>query len=107
MQKSILQIVDQVQVIVDRMKDSRNIADSKEVLKVSSSLSLEINCIRWKNDFDDDECRNSKDEQDAIALQFEIYAIKKGKAIDQVTIDVWNDITDDVSYLLRCYTDLD
>lgn len=75
--------------VMNRMKSSNNVSDSKRRVKITSSLTLEINCIRC--------------EFTGSPIQFEVYAIKKGEDVDCETVELHKDFEEPIEYLLNCY----
>lgn len=84
--------------VINRMIGNRDINDIKETVKISKDLSLEVNAIR--NDI-----RSPLYDGYGEILSFEIYAIKKNKSADCVTIDIFTseNFENDIMYLLNCY----
>lgn len=66
----------------------------KKMVRISGTLSLEINDIR------DDTIDSPYYGQ---TCYYEIYAIKNGVAVDVMTIDTYRIMSDDIYYLLNCY----
>lgn len=79
---------------LDKLIASRSLNYTKERVKISSRLTLEVKCQR----FQPGECH-----PDSIgkAYCFEVYAIVNGEAVDSCT-DHWS-IDDDIKYLIKCW----
>jgi hypothetical protein len=83
-----------VVMVIDDMKKLHLSGTITKMVRINGSLSLEINDIR------DDDPESLFYGQNA---HYEIYAIKNGKAVDCMTINIFRNLKDDVYYLLNCY----
>lgn len=76
---------------IAKLEKSRDIDYTEERVKITNSLELEIVCIR------DDAG------QTGMPLEYEIYALKDGNAVDCCTVYLWEQADKDIMYLLNCY----
>lgn len=78
-----------------KLNESRDLEYTKEIIKITKRLSLELECIRTIPDMDED--------FNGTPISYEVYAVKDGTEIDCVTIDAWADAKPEIEYLLNCY----
>lgn len=81
--------------VIKKMQESDDIEYVLEKVAVSKNMTLEINCIRL-------------DQEDSSAfgeaLYFEVYALDKNeRAIDCMTLTMYRNFEEDITYLINCY----
>lgn len=80
--------------VINKLNETTHSCDVTKNVKITSSLTIEINAI--VNDFEDSAYYGKP-------MWFEVYAIKKGIAVDCMTIDMHRSVRADITYLLNCY----
>lgn len=75
----------------DKLNSSRDMDYTQELVKITSKLSLEVNCIR--ND----------EGEIGQPLWFEFYVTVEGNTVDGDTVHNLSDIDKEIMYLLNCY----
>lgn len=76
---------------LSKLEKSRDVDYTVERVKINNVLSLEIVCVR------DDA------EEIGMPLEYEIYALKNGNAVDGCTAQSLGQAEKDIMYLLNCY----
>lgn len=86
--------LDKTLAILAKMRETEYSNDVVKNVKITSSLSLEINGI--VGELEGTGCV-------AKPFCFEVYAIKKGVAVDCMTLDIHRNFGADIFFLLNCY----
>lgn len=81
--------IEKTLTVVQKMRSSNDISDTARKVRITNSLSLEVNCVRYEND--------------GSPIIFQIYAVKNGKDIDCETIEIYRDFKEPIRHLLNCY----